>query len=217
MRFRHVALVAPMAIYAAAPVEAGLFGLPKFKVEQSDDRFSTDGLTTYSGMWNRISKKSIAGGVHIDDRGVFVEPVAIKRKADNGLVALSLFIHNEMTEDTTGVSGLLSLGRPTRITFLTGEGQPIALEISRGTRNWSDVTAYNSITNTASTSVSETGFAEVTPEQYQRIMNAPQLLAKVEGDKRSMTYEAKDISKSFQANLKAFWDGYVSGHPAGAS
>jgi hypothetical protein len=213
MRFLHVAIATAMAIYAVAPVEAGLFGLPKFKVEQSDDRFSTDGLTTYTGMWNRISKKSIAGGIHIDARGVFVEPVAIKRKADNSLVALSFFVHNEMAEDTTGISGLLSLGRPARITFITGEGQPIALPIGGGTRNWSDITTYNSITNTASTSVSETGFAEVTPEQFQRIMNAPQLLAKIEGDKRSMTYEAKDISRSFQANLKAFWDGYVSGAP----
>ena len=50
----------------------------------------------------------------------------------------------------------------------------------------------------------------MTPEQYQRIMNAPQLLAKIEGEKRSMTYEVKDISKSFQMNLKTFWNDYAA-------
>lgn len=209
MQFLRIAVAAAMAIAATTPVYAGLFGTPKFKVEQTDDRFSTDGLTTYSGIWNRISKKSLAGGVHIDSSGVFVEPVAIKKKADNSLIALSLFIHNEMSEDTSGMGGMLSLGRPAKITFLTGEGAPIALKIDNGTRNWSGLTSYNSITRTASTHVSETGFAEITPEAYQRIMDSPSLLAKIDGDKRSMTYEVKDISKSFQLNLREFWNRYV--------
>jgi hypothetical protein len=196
-------------ITVAVPTYAGLFGVPKFKVEQSDDRFSTDGLTTYSGHFNRISKKSLAGGIHIDASGVFVDPVAIKRRSDNTVVALSFFVHNETTEDTTGVSGLLSLGRPYKITFLTGEGEPIALSIDRGTRNWSDVTHYDRVTNTASTHVSESGFAELSLEQYRRIMDAPQLLAKLDGEKRSMVYEAKDVSKNFQINLHAFWDRYI--------
>lgn len=209
MRILHAAVALSLITAATAPVCAGLFGLPKFKVEQTDDRFSTDGLTTYSGKWNRVSKKSIAGGIHVDAYGVFLEPVAIKKKADNSLVALSFFVHNEMSQDTSRMSEMLSLGRPERISFLTGEGAPIALTIGRGERNWSGVTSYNSVTRTASTHVSETGFADVTPEQYQRIMNAPGLLAKIDGDKRSMTYEIKDISKSFQQNLRLFWESYA--------
>lgn len=206
---RYTAAAVSLAIVATAPVQAGLFGLGKFKVDQSDDRFSANGLTTYSGLNNRISKKSLAGGTHIDGSGVFVEPVAIKKKDDGSIVALSFFIHNDVS-DGTGPGAALTLGEPTRISFITGEGAPINLTIERGKRQWSDITAYNSVTRTASTAITETGFADVTPEQYQRIMNAPQLLAKIEGEKRSMTYEVKDISKSFQVNLKTFWNDYAA-------
>lgn len=205
----RLVISAAALVAAAVPAQAGLFGLPKFKVGQSDDRFSNDGLTTYTGMWNRISKKSIAGGTHIDASGVFVEPVAMKKKSDASVVAMSFFVHNDVS-DGTGLGGGLTLGQLERISFVTGEGIPIQLPIGHGRRDWSDVTAYNSITHTASTAVTESGFAEVTPEQYQRIMSAPQLLAKIEGDKRTMTYEAKDISQSFQANLKTFWTTYVA-------
>lgn len=140
---------------------------------------------------------------------MFVEPVAIKKKDDGSIVALSFFIHNDVS-DGTGPGAALTLGEPTRINFITGEGAPINLTIERGKRQWSDITAYNSVTRTASTAITETGFADVTPEQYQRIMNAPQLLAKIEGEKRSMTYEVKDISKSFQMNLKTFWNDYAA-------
>ena len=206
---RYTVAAVSLAIVATAPVQAGLFGLGKFKVDQSDDRFSANGLTTYSGLNNRISKKSLAGGTHIDGSGVFVEPVAIKKKDDGSIVALSFFIHNDVS-DGTGPGAALTLGEPTRISFITGEGAPINLTIERGKRQWSDITAYNSVTRTASTAITETGFADVTPEQYQRIMNAPQLLAKIEGEKRSMTYEVKDISKSFQVNLKTFWNDYAA-------
>ena len=206
---RYTVAAVSLAIVATAPVQAGLFGLGKFKVDQSDDRFSANGLTTYSGLNNRISKKSLAGGTHIDGSGVFVEPVAIKKKDDGSIVALSFFIHNDVS-DGTGPGAALTLGEPTRISFITGEGAPINLSIERGKRQWSDITAYNSVTRTASTAITETGFADVTPEQYQRIMNAPQLLAKIEGEKRSMTYEVKDISKSFQVNLKTFWNDYAA-------
>jgi len=206
---RYSIAAVSLAIVATAPVQAGLFGLGKFKVDQSDDRFSANGLTTYSGLNNRISKKSLAGGTHIDGSGVFVEPVAIKKKDDGSIVALSFFIHNDVS-DGTGPGAALTLGEPTRINFITGEGAPINLTIERDKRQWSDITAYNSVTRTASTAITETGFADVTPEQYQRIMNAPQLLAKIEGEKRSMTYEVKDISKSFQMNLKTFWNDYAA-------
>ncbi|MBB3589427.1 conserved exported hypothetical protein [Sphingomonas sp. T1] len=206
---RYSIAAVSLAIVATAPVQAGLFGLGKFKVDQSDDRFSANGLTIYSGLNNRISKKSLAGGTHIDGSGVFVEPVAIKKKDDGSIVALSFFIHNDVS-DGTGPGAALTLGEPTRINFITGEGAPINLTIERGKRQWSDITAYNSVTRTASTAITETGFADVTPEQYQRIMNAPQLLAKIEGEKRSMTYEVKDISKSFQMNLKTFWNDYAA-------
>lgn len=209
MRRLLLVFTAVVAICTVAPLHAGLFGLPKFKVEQSDDRFSTDGLTTYSGMFNRISKKSLAGGVHIDGLGVFVEPFAIKRKADNQLVSLGFFIHNEASYDTAYGSPL-TLGVPQRITFLTGEGEPMALEIRKGDSKWGEIASYNSITKSTSAKITETGYSDLTPEQYLRIVNATALAVKIEGDKRSMVYEVKDVAKTFIPNLKSFYDAHVA-------
>ena len=204
------AMIAVALAVNSAPVSAQLFRTPKFKIEQSDDRFSTTGLTSYSGMWNRISKRSVAGGIHIDSGGVFVEPVVIRNKADGAVVAISFFVHNDLRYDTSGTSGLLSLGQLQRITFLTGEGGPIALPIERAASKWGDVTSYDAVTRTASTSLTETGFAPVTREQYQRIMNAPTLIAKIDGSRRSVIFEAKHVLKSFQHNLRNFWNGYIN-------
>lgn len=196
-------------IHVASPASAQLFGLGKFKVSQTDDRFSTNGLTTYSGLNNRISKKSVAGGVHIDAKGMFVEPVAIKRKADSALIGLSFFVHNE-TDFDTGYGAPNSIGAPQRITFLVDGGAPIALAISNGNRKWSDVTSYNSVTRSASSRITETGFADLTTEQFKRIIGATTLAVKIEGSGRSVVYEAKDISKAFIPNLSGFYASYLA-------
>jgi hypothetical protein len=194
----------------ASPADAGLFGPPKFKIEQSDDRFSTNGTTTYHGLWNRISKKSLAGGVHIDARGVFVDPSVVIKRADGSVAALLFVVHNEVSLDSAGMGDALSFGQLERITFVTGEGEPIALPIDRSTSDGTGPTTYNSISRMASTDVRESGVAAVTPEQYRRIMAAPALLAKIDGSRRSMVYEAKDIAKDFRPNLQKFW-AYVEG------
>lgn len=206
---RQLFAVGFMALALATPIHAQLFGLPKFKVEQSDDRFSIDGLTTYSAMWNRISKKSLAGGTHIDAKGVFVEPIVIKNRSNGSLQRLAFFIRNEAFYDTA-YGAPLTFGTLKKITFLTGEGMPIALAIEKPESRWNDVTSYNSVTKSASSGILESGFAPVTPDQYQRILAATGLAVKVEGDKRSMIYETKDISKTFIPNLKSFYDGYVA-------
>lgn len=206
------AFAVPCAFVAIAPASAQLFGPGKFKVDQSDNRFSTSGLTTYSGLNNRISKKSVAGGVHIDAKGMFVEPVAIERKADGAIVGLSFFVHNE-TDYDTGYGTPNSIGTPQRITFLPDGGTPIALTISNASRKWGDVISYNSITRSASSRISETGFSELTPVQFERIMSATSIAVKIEGSDRQVVYEAKDISKTFLPNLKAFYSSYVAAKP----
>lgn len=203
--------VAAALLLGAAPATAGLFGPPKFKVSQSDDRFSTNGATTFAGQWNRISKKSLAGGVHIDDMGVFVEPIVIRDRASGQVLKLEFLVHNEVSEDSAGLGDQLAFGQLQRITFLADNGPPIALPIRNGEREQIGGIAYNGISRMASAHVSETGFADVTEADYRRIMGAGTLLAKVEGSRRSMVYEARDIAKSFQENLRSFWNGYVEG------
>jgi hypothetical protein len=200
-----------MLLFGASPAAAGLFGPPKFKVSQSDDRFSTDGATTFAGQWNRISKKSLAGGVHIDDMGVFVEPMVIKDRASGKILKIEFLVHNEVSEDSAGLGNQLAFGQLQRITFLADNGPPIALTIRNGDREQIGGITYNTVSRMASTHVSESGFAELTEGDFQRIMAAGTLLVKVEGSRRSMVYEARDVAKSFQENLRSFWKGYVQG------
>ena len=212
LAFTVALATASATIGVASPVAAQLFGLGKFKVEQSDDRFSTDGLTTHSGLNNRISKRSVAGGVHIDAKGMFVEPVAIKRNANGTLVGLSFFIHNE-TDFDTAYGAPNSIGAPQRITFLADNGQPIALTVSNGDRKWSDATSYNSITRSASSRIAESGFADLTLAQFEQIIAATTLAVKIEGSDRAVVYETKDISKTFIPNLRMFHSAYLAVRP----
>ena len=202
-----IIVIVGATMIAAMPAEAQIcFGLGKFKVEQSDDRFSGDGLTTASGKNNRISKKSVNGGTHIGCDGMFVEPVAIKRHADGSIVGLSFYIHNDAFEDTT--FGSTAIGTLRRIAFVTGDGQPISLTITDGGTRWGRIT-YNSASRSASSQVVETGIAELTPEQFRRIINATSLAVRIEGSNRSIIYEPPDISKNFISNLKSFFDTQV--------
>ena len=177
-------------------------------VEQSDDRFSADGVTTYLGHNNRISKKSIAGGIHVDDKGMYVEPVATLRISDRALMGLGFFIHNETDYDTAW-GGPNRIGVPQRITFLPNGGQPISVAITSGSSKWGDRIAYNSITNSASSAVRESGFAELSVEQFQQIALATTIAVKIEGSERSVVYEERDISKTFLPNLRMFYSSYV--------
>lgn len=208
MKGRMIGFAAVFTAAMASPLPAQLFGPGKFKVEQTDDRFSTDGLATYAGHNNRISKKSVAGGVHVDGKGMFVEPVAIKRKTDGAIVSVGFFVHNETDYDTTYGSPN-NIGTPNRITFLPDDGQPISVPIGSGGSKWSDRVSYNTISKSASAEIQETGFAELPIEQFHRISRATRLAVKIEGSERSVVYEERDISKAFVTNLQVFDTTYV--------
>jgi hypothetical protein len=206
--FRLTAIAAALLV-PVTPTSAQLFGPGKFKIEQSDDRFSTDGLGTYVGRNNRISKKSIAGGTHIDAKGMFVEPLAIRRKSDGSLVSVGFYIHNE-TDYDTAYGSPNKIGVPQRITFLPDGGEPIAVAITSGGSKWSDRVSYNTISRSASSNIQESGFADVTIGQFRRIASATSLAVKIEGSERAVIYDERDVSKSFLTNLRAFDASYVS-------
>lgn len=205
----HTLLIAAAAALTVSPASAQLFGLGKFKVEQTNDRFSTDGLATYVGRNNRISKKSVAGGTHIDGTGMFVEPRVSRRKADGSLVSVGFFIHNE-TERSSTYGNANGIGIPQRIIFILDGGQPISVAITNGSSTSSDYVSYNSISGSASMAIQESGFADLTAEQFRRIAGAGTIAVKIQGSERDAVYNERDISKSFMANLKAFDAMYVS-------
>lgn len=212
MRFRF--LIGPMAAALAAATMAPSasyaagWGSPKFTVRQSDDRFRADNLTTVSSDGNRISKKSIAGGTHIDKSGVFLNPAVTFNRTTGELASLSLFLFN-VTERFSGIGAPNSFGRPQRVSFLTGEGDPIVLEVASGEQDYGEPRCPG-VTLMCTTSLIESGIVRLNLEQYRRLVNATALAIKIDGSERSRVYEVADIAPTFIVNLKSFHDTYLA-------
>lgn len=196
------------AALAATPAEAGLFGSPKFTMSQSDDRFSADGRTVYSSDGNRISKRSIAGGTHIDRGGVYLNPMAVFDRTTGELTLLSLSFVN-ITERMSGLGEPNAIGRPVRVSFITGEGEPIVLPITSAERRYGEVRCSPYVAG-CNTPLLESGIATIRPEDYRRLMAATALAVKVDGSDRSHIYETRDIATTFIPNLRTFYERYLA-------
>src|SRR5690625_1416342 len=105
-----------LVIVGCASGQGGMFGPGRFEVVEADMRFSNTGNEVFTSRNNRISSKSIAGGVHIDGSGVFINPV-LTRNSSGELLLLGFSIENMTSHDTTFGSPN-RLGNIQRITFL---------------------------------------------------------------------------------------------------
>lgn len=206
-----LAVLVSVAILFAAPAAAGMFGPDKFKITQSDGRFSANGETTFAGHNNRISSKSVVGGRHIDDKGMFIDPMVTK-DAQGRIVSLSLIVMNLSDEDTLYGSPNL-IGTPSEIAFSVSSGPPFLLPITEASTDQSNGTSYNTVTRSTSSAVVERGIANLTPEQFLTIANATIMAVKITGRRRSVTYEARDLAPSFIGNLKSFYGVQIQTHP----
>jgi len=196
-------MLSGLLLVPTKPAQAQLFGPGKFKIEKTVDRFATDGLATITGKNNRISKKSPAGGIYIDNGGIYLEPDAVVRQSDGSLVSLALLIHNE-TESDTLVGRPNSLGMLRQITFIIDAGSPAAFPIRDADNKVADTVQYNSVTRSASSAISERGLVILTREQFHQIASASSIAVKLEGSDRSVVFNERDIAKSFLPNLQAF-------------
>jgi hypothetical protein len=196
-------LICNAAAAVPAPAIAGLFGPGRLKIEQVDDRFSTGPTVTVMGQNNRISKKSVAGGAHIDAEGVYLEPLVVRNRSDGELVRVGFFLHNE-TSITSNYGTPNSVGIPQRIIFIVDGSRQITTEIVRGGNDAGGGVSYNSIGQYASSSLRETGLACVHLDEMTAISQAHSIAIKVEGSQRSVIYDERDIAKSFLSNLAAF-------------
>lgn len=175
---------------------------PAYNVKQLDARFSESGNATYVAEGNRISKKSMAGGTHIDEKGLQINPVA-EVAPDGKLVSLYLALVNVTSRDTH-MGAPNSIGTPRRIVFLI-DGDLLAINL-RGEMRYADVIHSNAQTRGASVGIQETGMGPISAADFARIVNAETLAVRVEGSRRSHTYEAGDIDASFRENLRKFAD-----------
>lgn len=175
---------------------------PAYTVKQLDARFSESGNATYVAEGNRISRKSMAGGTHIDSTGLQINPVA--EVAPDGRVASLYLALVNLTDRDSHLGAPNSIGRPELIAFLI-DGELLTVKL-RGDLRYADVIHSNAQTRGASVGIQETGMGPISVADFARIVNAETLVVRVEGSRRSHTYEAGDIDASFRENLRKFAD-----------
>lgn len=195
-----------LAISLAIPT-AALSAKNRFTVEKADSRFSQSKNDIWASKNNRISKKSIAGGIHIDRKGVFLDPFVEKTRSGE-IVALGFSILN-WTDSSTLYGSPNRLGRIEKVAFALDSGDPIVLKVSSQEVRHSDVSTYNTITRSAGHDILETATGYVSKADFQRLINAGNLACQIVGTERSVVYENKDISKDFLENLQGFYKSYV--------
>jgi len=178
-----------------------------YTVKESIDEFSSADSRLIASENNRISSKSVAGGFHIDHTGVFVNPF-IEVAGSGDVQRLGLGVVNK-TDFTTTHGTPNSLGILRKITFKLSSGELMQLPIVHQSSESSDMIYYNSLAGYAGYDKWETGVAYVTRDQLQKLATAPGVACKIEGSKRSVIYNGKDISKSFLPNISGFYDQYV--------
>jgi hypothetical protein len=196
-----------LLIGTAGAANAGLFGPPKFQVQHSDDRFSSSKAHSVFGVYNIISKKQLGYVIALGD-GLFIDPL-VTTSGDQKLIALA--VSNHCTSYDAGK--WVCVGRPETLSFITGEGEPINLSVHDGDVKIGAAN-YNTVTHDTSVTITETGAAELSQDDYARIMNAPTLAVKISGSDKSIVFENKVIDGNFQANLKSFYMDYIAGNKA---
>ncbi|NOY63594.1 MAG: hypothetical protein GXP10_10690 [Gammaproteobacteria bacterium] len=187
-------------------------GAGKFTVTRADDSFSEDKSQFYTSTNNRISSKSIAGGMHIDDKGVFVNPFVKKTASDTGVILLGFNIENRFSTDSSSGS-VNGLGTIKSLVFKFEGGSLITLDVSGQQGKADDVIRYNSVAGYAYQDRSEYGVALIEPDAFMKIAQASAISIKITGSQQSMIYEAKDIAPEFIHNIKSFYDKYVITQP----
>ncbi len=178
-----------------------LFGCmtPDFVVKKTDDRFEEP---AFYAQGNRISTKSVDGGVHIDGKGLFINPhYYVKSKL------LGFTIVNDASNSTL-YGKVNSLGRITKLVFNT-DGEKITLKPISADSKFGRV-SYNSISMSAGYNIKEIAVVVITRSKYKKIINAKKLAVYISGTDGSAIYEDKDITASFKANLRKFFEKYVS-------
>jgi len=203
-----IIILGTIVVLAGCAGQGGMFGPGTFEVGQADTRFTMQKNPVFMSRNNRISSKSIVGGIHIDGSGVFVNPTVIKSKNTGNVLLLGFSIIN-MTDHDTMYGSPNTLGVMQQITFLLNGTKPIILPIKNGDVEWGDTVSYNSVSKSASSSIVESASAFLSVQQYKEIISAQSIAVQIQGSKRTVIYESSDLSDSFIPNLKKFFQQYV--------
>lgn len=187
-----------------------LFGCmsQQFTIKEADTRFSESNDALYLSQGNRISTKSIVGGTHIDDKGVFINPFVSKDRKTGEIKLLGFNIVNKTGYDTNYGSPN-QLGVIKEVTFRLSNGNIISLTATNQDSATSDTISYNSVSRSASYDKNEAAIVSITKEQLKQLASTKQLLCKIIGTTRSVVYEQDDISSDFVPNINKFYTSHV--------
>lgn len=174
-------------------------GAPSFVVKSLDDKFS-DPKQPFGtiGQNNRLSTKSSKGGMHIDNKGVYIDPFIFKDRQTNKIVSVGFYINHFNFEISDGFNPI------EEIIFITDKNDRVSLEVKSRDFDY-DIGSWNTITKTYNTTFSESGTATTTIEDFEKLINANWVEAKIVGRERTQTYDKDDISSDFLKNLKQFY------------
>jgi hypothetical protein len=177
----------------------------KYIIEQVDTKFSEDKNPFYQSKNNRISTRSIAGGYHIDSKGVYINPFAKKDKVTGNLLVIGLDIINK-TDVSSNIGGPNTLGIIRSIAFSLDDGSLIKLTAKKQENRSSDMITYNTVGRYASYNKWETGIVTLTKQQFLKLSSAKRLSCQIVGSKRTVTYKEDDITDEFINNIKHFYN-----------
>ena len=182
-------------------VLTGCIGTPAFVINESNDGFSKNKNVIFTSQHNRISTKSLVGGTHIDNTGVFINPTVVKTPDHKKVLLLALQVSNQSFLGSSTGRALL-FGRLDSIIFKVNDNDLIELKMG-GQASATAGGAY--IAGAAAyQDVNESGLAYISKANYMKIVNAKTISCKITGSYQSMIYKHSDISDDFIKNLKTF-------------
>ena len=174
---------------------------PQYRVRETVDEFSGSENVAVVAEGNRISAGSIAGGTHIDDSGVYVNPV-LEKTPDGEIISAAFMVYNSTSYDTNYGSPN-SLGAINSLAFIA-DGEAIQTEMINSDVSTSERTFYNSVSRSAGFDIRESAIFKTTTEDLRKLARAQSLRCQIKGSKRQVEYKDGDISKSFKGNLDSF-------------
>lgn len=175
----------------------------QFEIKEADTRLMTGTERLIVSENNRISTKSIAGGMHIDNTGVFINPFVERAAATNEILMLGFVISNR-TEVTT-MGGPNSLGVIEKLNCRVDGQSVINMDASNQRVDSSGPITFNSIARYATVDRVETGIVRTTLDEFRSIANASSIECRIIGSRRTVLYEASDISPQFLPNIRRFY------------
>ena len=177
----------------------GCSSSPTFSINPIGDKFTDPNQPKgFIGDGNRLSSKSSMGGIHIDNKGVYINPYVFKN--DNGEIVKSGVSVTHMNFEYK------DLFRPIESIVFLGENNqrvevkciPLDIDVDLG--------YYNPISNDLQGTASEQSDCKCNRAEFEKIISFNSIEAKINGGELSTVYEAEKVSQSFLPNLRLFYN-----------